>query len=277
MKPSYLFSLTLFLFVLLIGVPKVLAAAPDGVGPWADSVVSANQGKMKNGGNVPAIRSNPSAAVGVAEGTIADGTFYSLGFGGSIVLGFVNGISGGVLTVESTNPGYPKETAKVEVSQDGSHWVLAGSVIQSGTVTLPRTMKCAKYVRLTDTSDKNIFSDGTADGYDVDGVRSVNDTSCKPNDGGDTTVIIKNDSNCTISQGNVMGVTTVQTTVTNTGGNTIKNTTGGSGTIQTGVSTSTTKSVVTGGANIVNGACPTCCCTGGSINVTISGNGASLQ
>src|SRR5476651_390741 len=92
-------SLTLF----LLATPA-LAAAPDGLGPWADKVISTHQGLMKNGQPVPAARSNPLAALGVAENDTVDSHFYSLGFGGKITLGFKNGIKNGVLVVESTNP-----------------------------------------------------------------------------------------------------------------------------------------------------------------------------
>src|SRR5581483_12293450 len=102
-------STALFFFV----TPS-FAAAPDGLGPWADSVLSSHQGLMKNGLAVPAARSDPTAAVGIAENTpLVDTTFFSLGFGGNIVLGFDNGISSGAMMVEATiQPGYPDETAK---------------------------------------------------------------------------------------------------------------------------------------------------------------------
>jgi len=159
--------ISLFLFA-----TPALAAAPDGMGPWADSVFSSAQGLMKNGLAVPAIRSNPTAALGVAEATIVDGNFFSLGFGGNIVLGFDNGISAGAVVVESTNPGYPIETAKVEMSEDGTTWVLAGNLSQGGSVNQPSGVTCAKYVRITDTSNPANFSDATADGYDVNGVEA---------------------------------------------------------------------------------------------------------
>ena len=159
---------------------KVSAAAPDGAGPWADSVFSSSQGVMKNGQPVPAIRSNPTAALGVAENTLVDGTFFSLGFGGKIELGFDNGVSNGAMVVESTNPGYPIETAKVEMSQDGTNWVMAGNLSQSGTVNIPEGITCAKYVRITDTSDPANYPDAIADGYDVDGVKATGDPCTPP-------------------------------------------------------------------------------------------------
>lgn len=170
-------------FVLLSGllflVPTSLAvaAAPDGAGPWADSVISTAQGLRKDGSPVAVSRSNPSAALGVAENTNADGTFYSLGFGGDIVLKFDNPISNGVVIVEATNHPYPSETAKIELSADGVHWLLAGTVSEDGSVPMPERLSCARYARVTDTSDKALF-ENTADGYDVDGVRATDGVSC---------------------------------------------------------------------------------------------------
>ncbi|MBI4080922.1 MAG: hypothetical protein HY430_04090 [Candidatus Levybacteria bacterium] len=161
--------LTLSLFFTAI----TLAAAPDGLGPWADTVVGTNQGLMKNGNPVPAIRSDPTSALGVAEDNTTDGNFYSLGFGGSITLGFDNGISSGVIIVEATNPNYPVETAQVEVSPDSVNWTIAGNVAQDGRVEVPANLGCVHFVRVTDTSNPNDFQDATADAYDVDGVQGI--------------------------------------------------------------------------------------------------------
>lgn len=167
------FKYPLFLasFFFLIAFP-VLAAVPDGLGPWADSVEHTNQGLMKNGDPVPLVRSNPASALGVAENDTTDGNFYSLGFGGTMTLGFVNGISSGVFVVEATNTNYPAETAMVEVSPDNVNWTFAGNVNQDGQVSVPENLGCVHYVKLTDTSDASQFGDVTADGYDVDGVQA---------------------------------------------------------------------------------------------------------
>lgn len=168
--------LSLFVFV-----SPAFAAAPDGMGPWADSVFSFHQGLMKNGLPVPAVRSDPTAAVGVAENTpTIDSTFFALGFGGNIVLGFDNGIRDGAMVIESTILPYPDETAKIEMSQDGINWIIAGNLIDSGSVNKPTQITCAKYVRITDTSNPAIMPDAVADGYDVDGVKAIGDP-CNPN------------------------------------------------------------------------------------------------
>jgi len=170
---------------LFVVVSPTFAAAPDGLGPWADTVVSFHQGVMKNGLPVPAARSDPTAALGVAENTpTIDSTFFSLGFGGDIVLGFDNGISTGAMVIEATiEPGYPDETAKVEMSQNGTTWVMAGNVSQDGTVTKPAQLTCAKFVRITDTSIPANYPDAIADGYDVDGVKATG-TACTSAPGG---------------------------------------------------------------------------------------------
>lgn len=167
---------------LLIGTYLVLpvnAAAPDGAGPWADAVVTSSQGLMKNGSAVPAPRSNPASAVGVAENDTVDGNFFSLGFGGSITLSFDNPMSNGVIVVEATNPGYPDEKINVELSANGSTWLSAGTITQDGSVSMPDNLTCAKYVRITDISNPADFADDTADAYDVDGVQASQGEPCE--------------------------------------------------------------------------------------------------
>ena len=154
------------------------AAAPDGAGPWADQVINFSQGLTKGGAAIDANRSDSSQALGPAENTVAVGTFVSLGFGGSLTLKFDNGISNGVFVVESTNPSYPVEHAKVELSSDGSTWYNAGTLDQSGTVTQPQALSCAQYVRVTDQSNATDFSEDSADGYDVDGVEAMEGQTC---------------------------------------------------------------------------------------------------
>ena len=131
--------LSVFLALLLIFTASVKAAAPDGSGPWADEVVSSSQGTMKNGSAVSANRSNPTSALGIAEETDAEGTFFSLGFGGSIILKFDNGIADGVFVVESTHTQYfyPIESAQVDISEDGTNWFSAGRVARDSEVDQP--------------------------------------------------------------------------------------------------------------------------------------------
>jgi hypothetical protein len=103
-------------------------------------------------------------------------------------LKFENGVRDGVIVVEATNPNYPQEKANVEVSPDGSTWTTAGSVTQDGEVTIPESVSCVNYVKITDQSNPNDFSDETADAYDVDGIKAVNTEACNGgNTGGDVT------------------------------------------------------------------------------------------
>ncbi len=168
----------------LVAAPYVFAAAADGIGPWADEVVSAALGKNKNGTDIIATRSDTSQALGVAEGTDAEGTFTSLGFpSGSITLKFTNPVYNGpgtdISISESTHTPYPDETASVEVSADGSTFVAAGSVTFDGEISLPDSLSCARYVRLTNTSNPALFED-TADGFDVDGVKALHSEGTCP-------------------------------------------------------------------------------------------------
>lgn len=172
------------LAALLISAPLLtftttaFAAAPDGPGPWADTVLSSSQGLMKNGNPVPLDRSDPNEALGLAEFSLTE-KFFSLGFGGNIILGFDNGMSDGAIIVESTFPDYPGESATVDMSQDGITWVNAGAVLQDGIVNQPEEIECVRYIRITDTSIPANFPDDIADGYDVDGVQTTGD-SCDP-------------------------------------------------------------------------------------------------
>ena len=180
-------SFTLAAASLLLFATPVFAAAPDGLGPWADKVISTHQGLQQNGLPVALIRSDPTAALGVAENDAVVGHFYSLGFGGTITLGFQNGIKSGVLIVESTNLPYPVETAKIEVSPDKKHWLTAGNLNRGGQLNVPERAGCIHYVRITDTSNPANFTDPTADGYDVDGVRGTGQScTIKQQDDDDT-------------------------------------------------------------------------------------------
>lgn len=263
------------LFVLFFFIPlsTSLAASPDGAGPWADTVTNFAQGLTKAGGAVPAARSDSTAALGVAENDTVEPHFVSLGFGGVLTLGFDNGISSGAVIVEATNPSYPPETAKVEVSPNGSSWTLAGNVSQDGQVSLPQGVTCAKFVRITDTSDKASFSDDTADGYDVDGVQAVGE-SCQTTTPTPTPTPGCNCgcSNTTVTQTNVSTVSVGAVSKANTGKNKVKKNTGtGNNTVSTGNATSTVGVVVTGGTNAAL-ITPLCC--NGTSNVIISNNGS---
>jgi hypothetical protein len=182
------------------------AGVSDGLGPWADYVVANNQGcayippNMSTCVNVRPERSDPQAAVGPAEtphagdnNPIPVGTFYSLGFSGDvkgtayITLGFDNPICNEPATndvaidlFEITKEPYPPETVHVYASYDNVNYYFAGDVTKDGTVSLPPQVPVAHFVKLIDATNKNLFTNVTpdADGYDLDGVRSLNTTTC---------------------------------------------------------------------------------------------------
>ncbi len=162
------------------------AAPPDGLGPWADYVVSAQQGTARDGSPVLPSRSDPTAAVGVAENVATEGTFYSLGFGGQITLGYQNNICNGsgadldLELVEATiEPNLP-ELVDVYVSLDGvTYTKVASGVNKDANVAFPvNAPPVARFVRLVDVTPR-VQPGGKPqhDAYDVDGVRALN-TNC---------------------------------------------------------------------------------------------------
>ncbi|MBI5105511.1 MAG: hypothetical protein HZB46_11135 [Solirubrobacterales bacterium] len=149
-----------------------------------------SQGLTKGGDAVLPERSDPTDALGVAEndpntptGNVF-GSFFSLGCGGSITLGFDNNIcnaTGNDLDlgiIEATEEPYAIEKVDVYVSKDGVSWVQVGDdVARDAEIALPASITIARYVRLVDASNPANFPRSDADGYDVDGVRALN-TNC---------------------------------------------------------------------------------------------------
>ena len=138
---------------------------------------------------IPA-RSVPSQALVPEQSDITgDMNFFSLGFGGQIVLRSSDWIMNGPgndFTVYETTWGDPScrptnsEQALVEVSEDGVNWVTPGTLTTgpggvynacyNGSFDISPLMK-AQYVRITDRTnpDWRVNGDGV-DGYDVDGI-----------------------------------------------------------------------------------------------------------
>ncbi len=162
---------------------------PCVVGPaHAAAVTAAAQGTLKDGSPITdATRTNPDNALGAA-----DGVFFSLGKGGSVILTFsgnamdVSGID--LVSHEITNgrDGYPEEKAKVFVSQDNVTYVAAGeasSKDSSGVTSLDFSstgLPWIKYVKLVDDTDFSLHGD-TADGYDLDAVDVTYQTCLRTN------------------------------------------------------------------------------------------------
>lgn len=160
---------------------------PCVAGPaWAEEVISQAQGDRKDGSDVLPARSNPDDAL-----ASNDSVFFSLGEAGSIVLKFehfVEDVAGADLKFyETTNGSYPLESAQVEVSQDGSTWIVAGEVTNDGSDEIDfasTTLAWIQYVRVTDTTDFGLHAND-ADGYDLDAVFAVNGLCEEPADDSD--------------------------------------------------------------------------------------------
>jgi hypothetical protein len=148
---------------------------------YANSVVSSAQGLRKNGSAVLAARSNPTTAL-IAQTTglavdpaPVEGTFFSLGFGGNIIVGFnqpFTNVPGTDLTIyEVTGGVYPDELADVEVSASSiGPWTLIGNNVARDE-SLEMVLSSAQFVRITDQSPIGLF-EPEADAFDLDGVQA---------------------------------------------------------------------------------------------------------
>ncbi|HNS65814.1 MAG TPA: hypothetical protein PKJ26_04950, partial [Candidatus Woesebacteria bacterium] len=98
---------------------------------WASEVGDAQQGTLKNDDPITDItRTNPASTLGTN-----DGQFFSLGYGGSIIVAFpgyiVDAPNAPDLSFHEVTNGrlsYPVEKAGVAVSQDGINWTQLGEV-----------------------------------------------------------------------------------------------------------------------------------------------------
>jgi hypothetical protein len=142
--------------------------------------VTSTQGLRKDGGVISAIRSDPGKATGTPEG---DDTynFFSLGYGGTITLGFQNGglfadQPGDDFQVIETSFGSPScnnypEKAQIQVSQDGNVYyeVEASQCLDGYPVDFSSTgLSYIRYIRINDVTSP--FGGGSTDAFDVDGV-----------------------------------------------------------------------------------------------------------
>ena len=150
---------------------------------FAFTVEQVNQGLSNHLGEpVRPSRSNPLMALG-APGTGEEGSFFSLGFGGSLTLGF-GGEFGEFVTVWETTYGniaeYPERVQILVgsgVDAQSASYFLAGEVLNLND-GLPVSLASANllsgrstynFVRLIDISDPNAVPIG-GDGFDVDAV-----------------------------------------------------------------------------------------------------------
>lgn len=134
------------------------AASANAAVIYASDVVSANQK-----GFVAPARSNTASALGEA-----DGKFYSLGFGGSIVLSFSTAVRGFGTVTEVTN--LPRDTyvesAIFSVSMDGVSWTTLGEY--SNQVSSLYSASPFLYLKVVDTSP--VIAGHGRDGYDIDSI-----------------------------------------------------------------------------------------------------------
>ena len=133
-------------------------------------------------------RSGRAEAKAGNDDPIPTGTFVSLGYGGSITLGFETATCirpGAALTIEVreiTKEPYPAETAEVSVSADGVNYVVAGTISRDATLPVPAGVTEVRYVRLVDHSDASMLTTKGAadDGFDIDGVQVVDTVGLRP-------------------------------------------------------------------------------------------------
>lgn len=165
----------------------VTASAANATVQYANAVVSANStGLTVSGGAIAANRQVAASALG-DENVVTPSSlgFYSLGFGGSMVLDFADLIGEGdsvYFETTGSDAGYPIESANVYVYDlDASDYVLIGSVdnqplLLGDTITISGVcLSGCSYVKIVDTSNAadfwpNGYGDSTADGYDVNAV-----------------------------------------------------------------------------------------------------------
>ncbi|MBQ4820021.1 T9SS type A sorting domain-containing protein [Aquimarina sp. MMG016] len=144
------------------------------------SVTSFDQGPRRDGRRISRYRSNPARALGNPKERRFF-NFVSLGFGGSITIELNNEIfdnkdANEFAVFESTGffdnipCQYYPESAEVFASLDGVEFVSLGTTCQDGEFDLSAgNLRSAKYIKVVDISDKNIFP-WFADGYDLDAI-----------------------------------------------------------------------------------------------------------
>lgn len=167
----------------LAGVLLVAAGAGlAGAQTYATSVEAVLQGPHWTGAPVSLARSNPLSSLGAPDGP-ATGTFFSLGFGGEITLGFGTDFTGPITIWETTIgtiASHP-ESANIFVGYGQSpgtaeYWlvtnlsnILPPAPISLDGVNLISGRSVYNFVRIVDTSNRNLLPTNS-DGFDVDAV-----------------------------------------------------------------------------------------------------------
>lgn len=153
---------------------------------YASAVVSYNQGLRKDGTPVRWQRSDPNQGLAFEAGQ-SEFNFFSLGFGGWIVVEFdcpiQNGEGNDIKVIEDTWGSYPLEKADVFASQDGSLWTWLGEAdnttrdiagIHSISEFDLGSLEWGKYIKIVDTTDPAVHNNA-ADGYDLNAIEALHD------------------------------------------------------------------------------------------------------
>ncbi len=172
---------------IMVGAPALSAHLAHGdfqgdcwAGQTGGTVEMFHQGLQNNGTPVAADRSNPEKALGEPDCSNQPGGFFSLGFGGWIILKMNGGIlnsAGNDLRICETTFGprtcaqYP-EYARIFVSQDMQTWSDLGLICQDGEVDIA-PLNWIQYVKIVDESNPASFGSQIVDGFDVDGVKRI--------------------------------------------------------------------------------------------------------
>lgn len=124
--------------------------------------------------------------------------FYSLGFGGEVVVRMGNGfnnITGVDLQIHETSfkvtaacTGVNPDRIRVWVSQDNCNYILIGDFCEQGPnpilISLPSYLPWARFVKLRDISvNPNTSASATQDGFDLDGLRGISGRTSAPTAG----------------------------------------------------------------------------------------------
>lgn len=147
------------------------------------------QGDTKIGADVREGRSDPDAVL-TWDTNKLETDFFSLGFGGWIVVEFdcpvTNGEDVDLRVVEDTWGTYPAETADVYASNDGIDWIKLG---EADNITRDTTynwqtisefdlgdLEYAKYIKVQDTTSPDPLPND-ADGYDLNTIQALHECS----------------------------------------------------------------------------------------------------
>ncbi len=147
---------------------------------YAAEVLEYIEGERNGGGSIAINRTDSSQALGEPEG-IDQLVFVTLGYGGSIKLGFngaVSNLDGDDLEIVETsygNPGcesYP-EYADVYVSQNGVDFYFTETVCKGDNlVDISSADVALDYITVVQIRNNDTLT-STPDGYDLDGVRAI--------------------------------------------------------------------------------------------------------